>query len=233
MTALELPARWSAPKRALAQIDALLSSGPRTQLVLLPEASLTGYVSPQLDFDLTPFAQPLEGPIAQQLRALAMKHQTMLVGPLVERSPEGRLFNSQIGFDDTGARVLHYRKRHPWYPETWATPGQSAPPLVTLHGLTLTLAVCFDLHFLPDDAAEQLNAADLLLFSSAWVGEGEDALRPKLTALATRFELSVVNANWGHGTPGIRGQGGSVIIDSHGSVLAQGALRIDADIGPA
>ncbi len=230
VTALELPARWGDSQAVISRIDTLLSTGPRTQLVLLPEASLTGYVSPKLDFDLSPFAEPLEGHSAQQLRALAMKHQTLLVGPLIERAPDGRLYNSQVGFDALGDRVLHYRKRHPWYPETWATPGEHALPLLELDGLTLTVAVCFDLHFLPAESADQLEAADVLLFSSAWVGDGDDALRPKLRALAAQFELSVLNANWGHGTPGIRGQGGSVIIDSHGSVLAQGAVRIDADL---
>ena len=62
VTALQLPARHGAAKEQLAFTEALLESGPRTDLVLLPEASLTGYVSADGDFDLTAFAEPIEGP---------------------------------------------------------------------------------------------------------------------------------------------------------------------------
>lgn len=51
VAALELPAAWDHRERQLAAVDALLTFGPDAELVLLPEASLTGYVSPDGDFD--------------------------------------------------------------------------------------------------------------------------------------------------------------------------------------
>ena len=62
VTVLELPARWNQPSVALAEVDRLLGSAPAPHLALLPETALTGYVSPELDFDLAPFAEPLDGP---------------------------------------------------------------------------------------------------------------------------------------------------------------------------
>ena len=126
--------------------------------------------------------------------------------------------------------MLHYRKRHPWAPEVWATPGKGPLPLLTIAGHTVTLAICFDLHFLRDESAAELTAADTLLFASAWVDE-TDALRMTLlTGLAITFSLNVVNANWGPGAPRIKGQGNSLIVDPAGHPLARGGPRLDATL---
>ncbi len=237
VTALQLPSRWHRRAAALADVDALLSAGPATDLALLPEASLTGYVSDRFEFDLTPFAEPLEGPTAQALAALAHKHRTHLVGPLIERDG-GALYNAMVGFSPTGHRVVHYRKRHPWFPETWATAGTDPLPSFTVGDATVTLAVCFDVHFLLGEptSVEALTNADLMLFASAWVDEGHDERSPLLVDLSRRFECAVVNANWGEGRPSLFGQGGSVIYAPGGAVKARAvdgqgrALRIDADV---
>ena len=234
VTVLELPARWGGVAQALADVDARLQRGPRTELVLLPEAALTGYVSPAGDFDLAGVAEPLSGSTAAGLRGLAMRHGVYLVGPLIEADAHRR-YNTTLGFAPDGTQVLHYRKRHPWLPETWATPGNLPYPLVRLGALTVVVAVCFDVHFLAEEAAAQLTAADLLLFPSAWV-DRDNTLPGHLVELATRFQLAVANANWSAGVVRVPGQGGSCILDANGRALA-GATpasgRADADVQPA
>ncbi len=217
LTALELPARFDRVAENLELADALLARGP-TDLALLPEASLTGYVSEQGDFDLTRFAERRDGPTSRALATLAKKHATHLVGPLIERSGD-RVYNTMIGFDPTGAEFIHYRKRHPWYPETWATPGEDPHPNVRIRTIDLTLATCFDIHF------AEWPRADVLLFPSAWVEE-EDSRVAMLAKLGT----NVVNANWGVGQPRVPGQGDSMIVDASGKILARGGPRIDAAI---
>ena len=216
ITALELPARFDRVADNLELTDALLSRAP-TDLALLPEASLTGYVSAQGDFDLTRFAEPRDGPTSRALAALAKKHRTHLVGPLIERAGES-IFNAMIGFDPDGAEFIHYRKRHPWYPETWATPGDDPHPKIRLRTLVISLAICFDLHF------GGWPEVDLLLFPSAWVEEEEDSRAAMLTKLRT----NVVNANWGAGEPRLPGQGDSMIVGASGKILA----RADTVTGP-
>jgi predicted amidohydrolase len=221
VTALEIPARFDRVRENLELVDALLSRAS-TDLALLPEASLTGYVSEQGDFDLTRFAEPRDGPTCRALAALAKKHATHLVGPLIERS-ENCVYNTMIGFDPTGAEFIHYRKRHPWYPETWATPGDRPHPEIRIRTLAISLAICFDLHF------AEWPHADVLLFPSAWVEE-EDS---RVAMLAT-LGMNVVNANWGVGQPRVSGQGDSMIVDASGRILARASaatgLRIDAEI---
>jgi predicted amidohydrolase len=219
VTVLELPATWGDPRAALAMVDAELERGPKTDLVLLPEASLTGYVSTAGAFDLAPFAEPIDGPTACAVAALARRHRVYLVAPLV-LAEGGRHYNAMVAFDRDGEPVFTYRKRHPWFPETWAAAGELAAPTVVINDVRVTIAVCFDVHFLGEDAADALHAADLLLFASAWVEE-EDSRASMLPALARRHRIAIANANWGAGVVRMAGQGGSSILDAGGDVLAR------------
>lgn len=218
--AIELPHRFGKVMDQLALTDELLGQARASfDLALLPECALTGYVSEAQDFDLSAFAEALDGPTAQALAGLAKKHGVALAGPLIERDG-ARLFNACVVFDAKGRRIAHYRKRNPWMPETWATPGDLPNPVFTVARTRCTIAICFDVHFLARDAAGALAEADVLLFPSAWVDDGpDDARAVQLPEVARDFEVGVVNANWGLGTPRIRGQGGSQLIGVDGDVL--------------
>jgi predicted amidohydrolase len=145
-----------------------------------------------------------------------------------------RVHNAVLVFAPDGTCVAHYRKRHPWYPETWAAPGSSAAPVFQLGRVRVTLAICFDVQFL-EEAAETLGRADVLLFPSAWV-ERDDSRGRLLPAVARRFDVAVVNANWGVGSPRVPGQGGSLVVEHDGSVVARlppapgTATRLDAQV---
>lgn len=218
LTILELAARWNDSTRVLADVDAALTAKRDTDLVLLPEAALHGYVSPSGDSDLAPFAQPLDGSSARACAALAVKHGVHLVAPLVLREGDA-LFNAMVCFDVRGDVAFVYRKRHPWLPETWATAGTERAPVLEIAGTLVTIAICYDVHFLPEDAARELEAADILLFPSAWVEE-PDYRVSRLTRLAQRYDLTIANANWAAGDVRVPGQGGSCVVAS-GRVLAR------------
>lgn len=230
VTVLELAATWGEPQRVLDHVDAALHAGPSTDLVLLPEASLTGYVGPGRDFDLARFAEEPTGPTARRCAAIAATRGIHLVAPLVLRE-RAAIYNAMACFAPDGELAFVYRKRHPWLPETWATPGDAPHPVVELHGHRVTIAICYDLHFLADDAAAELEAADLLLFASAWV-ERPDSRPARLAAVARAFGLHVANANWAPGVIRVPGQGGSCVIDPRGRVLAVApeAGRIDLEL---
>ena len=222
ITVIELPAVHGEPEAQLERADALLAAGPPCDVALLPECSITGYVSGAGDYDLTRFAEALEGRTAKALAALAKKHATHLVGPLVEKA-EGGPFNSTVGFLPNGERFLHYRKRHPWYSETWASKGTDPHPLVTIRGRALTIATCFDIHFL-EEAVPVLRRAEVLLFPSAWVeapGDEGPQRAALLEGVARVYGVVIANANWGVGKPLVAGQGGSMIVDAEGRTLTR------------
>lgn len=227
VTVLELAASWGQPRRVLAEIAARIAAGPATDLVVVPEAALHGYVSADGDFDLARFAEPIDGPTAQGCAALAAAAGVHLIASLVLREGDA-LYNATTCFAPSGQLAFVYRKRHPWFPETWATAGPLPPPVVEIHGRAVTIAVCYDVHFLRRDAVRELEAAEVLVFPSAWV-EDPDTRAERLRHLARRFRLHVVNANWAEGVVRVAGQGGSCVIAPDGSIVARAppAGRID------
>jgi len=226
LTILELEARWGASTHVLAEVDARLAAKCDADLVLLPEAALHGYVSPEGDSDLGPFAESLDGPTARACAALAVKYRIYLVAPLVLREGPA-LFNAMVCFGLRGELVFVYRKRHPWIPETWATAGNASPPVVAIAGAVVTIAICYDLHFLSTDAVRELEASDVLLFPSAWVEEPDHRVL-RLSQLAQHYGLTIANANWAPGDVRVPGQGGSCVVGPDGHVSAHvEAGRID------
>ena len=202
---------WGDIPGALARLEERLED---VDLAVLPEAAFTGYVSPKGDFDLRRFAEPLDGPTCAAVSAIARRRDVAIAAPLIERDGDA-FYNACVLFDAQGRRVGHWRKRHPWIPETWATPGNLGTPVVEWRGFRVAAAICYDLHFI-----EELDG-DLFLFPSAWVQEGPDTRVPQLRALARRFQVTVVNANWARSDPALPGQGGSVILGPDGRVLAR------------
>jgi predicted amidohydrolase len=233
VSVLELPARWDGARAGLAEVDALLAEA-ETDLAVLPELALTGYVSPEGDFDVRRFAEPIDGPTVRAAAAVAARHRVHLMLPLVLEEG-GRFYNATVVLTPAGEVAATYRKRHPWFPEMWATPGGREPPVVRICGVRVTMATCFDGHFLARDGARALRGADLLAFTSAWVDE-EDSRMPLLRSLARAFRIAVANANWGPGVVEVPGQGGSCILDERGETIALArpgsSVRIDAIVRP-
>lgn len=222
VAALELPARFGQLDAALADTAALLRDAP-CDLALLPECGLTGYVDDRGGFDPTPFAERIDGPTVQRLVQLARETQAVIAAPVIEL--DGSEVYNTCALVAAGGVLHRYRKRHPWFPEAWATPGDEPFSIFELSGLRVAIAICFDVHFLEHEAKDVLSRADLLLFSSAWVDDGPDDLRgPLLSDLASQFGCTIVNANWGPGSPRVRGQGWSRVVGPDGELA-----RIDSN----
>jgi 5-aminopentanamidase len=234
LAALQLPQVWGDKAGTLVRLGEALGNLRDVDLVLLPELAITGYVSPRGDTDLRPVAETLDGPTCEAVAALAVRYKMALAAPLVERDRTS-FYNACVLIDAQGRRIGHWRKRHPWIPERWASPGDLGTPVVDWRGLRLAAAICYDLHFLADEAAAELELCDVLLFPSAWVEEGRDTRVPQLQALAKRFGTSIVNANWARSDPALPGQGGSVILDARGRALARAggdrAAALVAEVG--
>jgi predicted amidohydrolase len=183
VSVVELPASWGDPRGQLDLADEALRDGIPTDLVILPEAGLTGYVSREGDFDLSRFAEPIDGRTATMCGDLAADHNIHLVAPLVLREGD-TCFNAAVLYGPSGSVKAVYKKRHPWFPEGWATPGRDPLPMIAIADLTVTIAICYDIHFLPVDSAPALAASDLLVFPSAWVDDQEPSKLPLMTDLA-------------------------------------------------
>lgn len=214
---IEVPARFGDVAFNVMGLDVALAK-VRADVVLLPEACLTGYVSPSGSFDLARFGEPLYGPTCAAIAQRAHEHGIHLGAPLIERDKNGRHYNAYVVFGPDGKLIARYRKRHPWFPEVWASPGDEPHPVFDVCGLRATIAICYDVHFLEAEAADVLGEIDVLCFPSAWVeaAEGDDTRAEIFERIARRFRISIANPNWAAGDVRLPGQGSSRIVGPDG-----------------
>ncbi|MEX1081256.1 MAG: carbon-nitrogen hydrolase [Halofilum sp. (in: g-proteobacteria)] len=245
-------ASWPDKERSLAESEAgireLADRG--AELVLLQELHATHYFCQQEDTDVFDLAEPLDGPTAQRLAALARELDIVLVGSLFERRAPGLYHNTAAVFDRQAGRVGHYRKMHipddpGYYEKFYFTPGDAERgfmPIPTSVG-RLGLLVCWDQWYPEAARLMALAGADLLLYPTA-IGwhppddEAEKARQQEAWMLVQRAHavangLPVLVANRiGHEPDcvatgaGIDFWGSSFICGPQGELLAQaGAER--------
>ncbi|ABE58933.1 carbon-nitrogen hydrolase [Chromohalobacter israelensis] len=248
-------AAWPDKARSLAEseagIRALAAQG--ATLVLLQELHATHYFCQTEDDTLFDLAEPLDGPSAQRLAALAAELDIVLVGSLFERRAAGLYHNTAVVFDRQQGRVGYYRKMHipddpGFYEKFYFTPGDAEAdagfePIDTSVG-RLGLLVCWDQWYPEAARLMALAGADLLLYPTAIGWTPTDAPEEKQRqkdawTLIQRSHgvangLPVLVANRvGHepdpsgASPGIDFWGGSFVCGPQGELLAQ------ADDAPA
>lgn len=174
-----------------AAIDRAARDG--AQLVVLPELIGTGYVT---DADaLAAVAEDVSapGPVLRAWSEAARRTGTCVVGGLAERSG-GRLYNSAVCIDETGAIAGVYRKLHLFGREhDGFTPGDRGLPIVELAGLRVGVLVCYDLRFPEAMRILALRGAELIAVPTAWVA-GFDRVVPEHGRIA-QVDGAIVQAN--------------------------------------
>jgi N-carbamoylputrescine amidase len=165
--------------RVLADVDANLAAilsmaneatSAGAELVVFPEAALTGLVNNDNPAHDLAFGQPIPGTITTRLSELASERGVWLAIGLLERE-DNRLYDSGVLLAPDGEIVLRYRRIHPgWH-------GPQAERSVYCHGTELPAAetssgtfaflICGDLF--DDELVQRIRtlAPDWLLFPFA------------------------------------------------------------------
>lgn len=199
------------------------AAGRGAKLVVFPEYS--SFFVAELGPRSVAAAEPLDGPFATALAALAAELGVHLVAGMLETTPDtGRFFNTVIAFDAGGALVAKYRKLHLYdafgqKESDWALAGPiETPETFELGGLTVGLQTCYDVRF-PEVTRRIVDAgADLILLPSEWVRGPlkEQHWRTLVTARALENTVYIAAADQ---APPI-GAGNSMIVDPMGVELA-------------
>lgn len=197
-----------------------------TDLVVLPEAFARDFGEP--GSDVSPFAEPLDGPFAAEVEAVARERESTVVAGMFEAADEPtRPCNTLVV---RGAASAEYRKIHLYdsfgYRESDAlTAGPIEPVTVDVGGFRLGLMTCYDLRFPELARALVDDGAEVLVVPAAWVAGPRkvDHWRTLVRARAIENTVYVVAA----GQPGPRYAGHSLVVDPLGDVLAE------AEDGPA
>lgn len=192
------------------------------ELVILPEASMHDFGSP--DLDLGAVAQPTDGAFVTSLGRLAAEYRVSVVAGMFEQSSDRRRpFNTLVVLGRQGELQATYRKAHLYdsfgYRESDRLLAADPQPIVvTCSGLTVGLMTCYDLRF-PEFARMLVDAgADVLAVPAAWVRGPlkEDHWVTLLRARAIENTVYVAGA----AQTGTHYCGRSMLIDPMGVVVA-------------
>lgn len=145
------------------------------ELICLQELHSGPYFCQQQSAELFDLAEPLDGPTAQQLGAMAEELNVVIVGSIFERRAKGVYHNTALVFDRSATLCGLYRKMHipddpGFYEKYYFTPGDAASPgfepVVTSVG-KLGVLVCWDQWYPEAARLMALADADILIYPTA------------------------------------------------------------------
>ena len=202
-------------------------------LVVLPEAWQRHFGEP--GSDLTPYAEPLDGPFVTEVERLAKERDTTIVAGMFEQTG-GTPYNTVVV---RGRAQLDYRKIHMYdsfgYQESKVlAPGPVEPATFELEGTTFGILTCYDLRF-PELARRLVDdGAEVILVPAAWVAGPRKVYHWTTLLRARAIENTVFVV--GVGQPAPRSSGHSMVIDPLGDVLVEGGddaevLTAEIDLG--
>ena len=206
-------------------------------LVVLPELWPVGA------FAYDSFADEAEapdGPTFQAMSGAARDAGVWLhAGSIVERAPEGHLFNTSLVLSPAGELVRTYRKIHRFgFDRGEATLMSAGAELVTvrLPETTLGLATCYDLRF-PELFRGLIDAgAELLVVPAGWPARRRAHWTLLAQARAVENQAYVLACSTAGTHAGVEQSGHSIVVDPWGEVLAEAGtdeevLTVELDPG--
>jgi len=204
-----------------AALDRVADLADGADLVVLPEAFARDFGEP--GSDLTPYAEPLDGPFAGRLSELASTHDVALLAGMFEQSAEAEHPYNTLVLAEPDRRTT-YRKIHLYdsfgYRESDSlTAGATSPVTVAVDGFRLGLMTCYDLRFPELARALSADGVDVLVVPAAWVA-GPGKVMQWQTLLRAR---AIENVCWVVATaqPGPRYSGHSMVVSPTGEVVAE------------
>jgi deaminated glutathione amidase len=136
-------------------------------LAVCPEATQARFGS-----DLRAIAEPLDQGFGSGLAEIARRTQVAVVAGVFEPAPDGRVYNTAVAYDRSGARVAAYRKIHLFdslgeHESAVVAPG-SEPVVADLAGTRTGFATCYDIRFPELARALVAGGAELIVVPTAW-----------------------------------------------------------------
>ena len=199
-----------------------IPAGAGADLVVLPEAFARDFGEP--GEPLAPYAEPLDGPFVQAVRAAAKRSGATVIAGMFETSadPE-RPYNTLVvtqGDDLATYRKIHLYDSFGRRESDIVMPGPIEPRVVEIGGARVGLMTCYDLRFPELGRALSAAGAEVLVVPAAWVA-GEGKVAQWQTLLRAR---AIENLCWviAAAQPGPRYCGHSAVIAPTGDVIVEG-----------
>jgi predicted amidohydrolase len=229
-------------RAALGGLDAAAEAG--VDLVCLPEMWPTSFPAPDTDLD---------GALDATRRAWeAVGERAADAGLVVCGSGFGRVEGAarptnRLRLLDGARALLEYDTLHLFSPTAepaWFSAGSEPPATVEVRGARVSGLVCYDLRFPELCRVPFRDGCEVLCVAAQWPVTRAAHWRALVVALAVSNQCFVVAANrtgsevLGEGKLVLEFPGNSLVVDPHGTVLAEGAGRaglvaaeLDLDVG--
>lgn len=194
----------------------------QADLIVFPEMFMA---MPQTGTSLTTVAEPIDGPFISELSAIALEHDIAIICGLWQKiqNHKTRVANVAVALGPDGALLAHYNKIHLFdalnvHESERMLAGDTPPPIFTLKGIRLGLAICYDLRFPELFRNLALRGAEAVIVPSAWYAGAmkEEHWLTLLQARAIENTVYVCGAN----LCGMNFAGRTVIFDPFGVMLA-------------
>lgn len=213
------------PSENLALMRASMPDAAGADLVVFPEATMASFEARSADV-----AEPLDGPFAQGVRALASEFGTTIAVGMFTPGPDGRPLNTLLVTGPGGDAT--YDKLHLF--DAWGftesdhmAPGQTMT-IVDVAGIKVGLAICFDLRFPELFKSYARAGADVVIVPASWQSGPGKVEQWRLLAQARALDATVYIIGAGQAEPtasgrvyggGPLGMGHSMAVGPDGTVL--------------
>ena len=190
------------------KLDMLLTRFPWVQMVVFSELCVFGSLSRQ--------AQPLPGPVEDELREMAARYNIWLIpGSLFERS-DAKTYNTALVIDPTGQLVGRYRKMFPFRPYEEGVESGSEFMLFDVPDIgRFGLSICYDMWFPETSRTLAAMGAEVIIHPSLTDTIDRDVELSIARATAVTNQCYFLDIN-GVGDGGV---GRSIIIGPSGYVI--------------
>ncbi|MFC1417684.1 carbon-nitrogen family hydrolase [Streptacidiphilus cavernicola] len=210
------------PDARRSRAAALVRRQHGSDLVVLPELWLLGGFAYDAWSD---GAEPLDGPTAEAMSEAAKDAGVWLhAGSIVERDPDGPIYNTSMLYSPTGELTRSYRKIHRFgFDQGEAAVMGAGTELVTAGTEfgTLGLATCYDLRF-PELFRALLDAGtEIFVVPAAWPARRREHWTLFARARAVEEQAFVLACNTAGTHGGVEQGGRSLVVDPWGAVLAE------------
>lgn len=221
----------------LIEQDARRAAEAGARVVVFPEASMACFGAP-----LAPVAEPLDGPWANEVRALAAAAGIVVVAGMFTPAPEGRIANTLLA---TGPGVeAAYDKIHLYdafgYAESDTVAAGSRIVTIDVDGVRIGLATCYDVRFPELFRAHADAGAVATVLAASWGAGPGKREQWELLVRARALDATVWVAAVDQAAPAAGGAGAgaaptgigcSMVVGPDGSV--RGSLGAEPGLLPA
>lgn len=221
VTCLQMNMEFGCPDENFAKAGQMIREAMADQpdVLVLPETWNTGFFPKN---DLAQLCDRDGQRVKAEIGKLAKEYQVNIVAGSVSNLRDGKVYNTAMVFDRTGACVADYDKTHLFTPmgeDDYYTPGDHLCRF-PLDGVQCGLIICYDVRFPELIRSLTVPGLDMLFVVSQWPKVRTFHLRTLTTARAIENQMFVVCCN----SCGMAGEtvygGNSAIIDPWGETLA-------------